>query len=254
MTVTTPGGTSPYQASPSGPYIHFAYTPVTPTVTSIGGTTSGAITGGTLIQVNGSGFYSAPNFAAQVIFCSASPCVTTGANPTGWLASDVNVTSPDQLTAISPPVSSTGITYPASFFIEVNTVGGPGGSSSNPNDIFTYSVQVPIIFSISPSGGPAGTALTINGYNFVSGSTVAWIAVSATDQNAAPSNNAATSLSTTTYVNGTQLVVTVPTLPNPVGNGGTTTYVPMVIDPGSNSSTYSQPYNEAADEFSYPHS
>ena len=257
VTVTTPGGTSPYQASPAGPYIHFAYTPVTPTVTSISGNTSGAITGGTLIQVNGSGFYSVPNFAAQVIFCSASPCVTTGSNPTGWLASDVKVTSQNQLTAISPAVSSTGITYPASFFIEVNTVGGAGGSSSNPNDIFTYSVQVPIIFSISPSGGPAGTALTINGYNFVSGSAVAWIAVSATDQNAAAVRQRG------------QLVVDNDLRQrHPARRDRADATQPGrkrrhddICPHGhrsrqqlNNSSTYSQPYNEAADEFSYPHS
>ena len=211
-----------------------------------------------MVTVNGpangsGGFYSVPNFAAQVIFCSATPCVTTGSNPTGWLASNVTINSSSQLTAISPAVSTTGISYPASFFVEVNTVGGTGGSSSNLSDIFTYSVQVPIIFSISPTSGPAGTTITLNGYNFVSGSTVAWIQVSATDQNAMPSNNAANSQSATTYVSGTQLTVNVPTLPNPNGNGnGTTTYVPMVIDPGGNSSIYSQPYNESNDEFSLP--
>jgi hypothetical protein len=256
VTVTTPGGTSPYE-TPGGSYIHFGYTAVTPVVSSISGTTSGAITGGTLITVNGpangtGGFYSAPNFAAQVIFCSATPCITTGANPTGWLGSDVTVTSSSQLTAISPPINATGITYPASFYVEVNTVGGTS-TNTGAAVTFTYSVQVPIIFSITPTSGPASTLLTISGYNFVSGSTVAWIQVSSTDQDSTPSNNAVNSQTVPSTITGTQITVTVPTLPNPNGNGnGTTTYVPMVIDPGGN--TYSQPYNEPADEFVYPHS
>jgi len=250
VTVTTPGGTSPYQPTPTSPFIHFGYTPFAPTVTSIGGTTSGAITGGSLITLTGTGFYSVPNFAAQVVFCSASPCVTTGSNPTGWLATDVTITSSTTLTAVSPAVSTTGITYPDAFFIQVNTV---GGSTSNTNVNFTYSVQVPIIFSISPTTGTTSTLVTINGYNFLSGSTVAWIQVSATDQNATPNDNAVSSQTSTNYVNNTQLTVTVPSnLPNPNGNGnGTTTYVPMVINPG-NTGIYSQPYNESADEFIFP--
>jgi len=250
VTVTTPGGTSPYQPTPTSPFIHFGYTAFAPTVTSIGGTTSGAITGGSLITLTGTGFYSVPNFAAQVVFCSASPCVTTGSNPTGWLATDVTITSSTTLTAVSPAVSTTGITYPDAFFIQVNTV---GGSTSNTNVNFTYSVQVPIIFSISPTTGTTSTLVTINGYNFLSGSTVAWIQVSATDQNATPNDNAVSSQTSTNYVNNTQLTVTVPSnLPNPNGNGnGTTTYVPMVINPG-NTGIYSQPYNESADEFIFP--
>ena len=249
VTVTTPGGTSPYAATGGG-YVHFSYNPIPPTVSVVGGTTSGAITGGTLISVTGTGFYSAPNFALQVVFCFDAACTTTGSSPTGWLASDVNVTSSTALTAVSPAVSATSITYPATFYIQVRTVGGNSGGSASNNAIdFTYSVQVPIIFSITPTSGAAGTLVTINGYNFLSGSKVGWVQVNTNDQNSAPSD--AVSQATATFVNSTQLSITVPTLPNPNGNGnGTTTYVPMVIDPGNN--TYSQPYNESNDEYIYP--
>ena len=79
VTVTTPGGTSAYQAPNSGPYNYVSYTPVTPIVTSISGATAGSIAGGTTVTINGptngsGGFYSAPNFQAQVKFCTAPSC------------------------------------------------------------------------------------------------------------------------------------------------------------------------------------
>jgi len=251
VTVTTPGGTSPYVFTGGG-YVHFSYSPIAPTVSAVTGSTptastTGAITGGTLINVAGTGFYSAPNFALQVVFCYDAACTTTGSSPTGWLASDVNVTSSTALTAVSPAISATSITYPATFYIQVRTVGGNSGAGAS--NTFTYSVQVPIIFSISPTTGAAGTLVTINGYNFLSGSKVGWVQVNANDQSSTTSD--AVSQATATFVNSTQLAITVPTLPNPNGNGnGTTTYVPMVIDPGG--TIYSQPYNESNDEYIYP--
>jgi len=56
VTVTTPGGTSPYNSSAV-----FTYSAVAPNVTSIstGGnsTPGGSITGGTAVQINGTGFF-----------------------------------------------------------------------------------------------------------------------------------------------------------------------------------------------------
>jgi hypothetical protein len=242
VTVTTPGGTSAYQTAPSGSYIQFSYTPLTPVVTSLSGTTAGAITGGTLVTINGpsngtGGFYNAANFAAQVVFCSPSapPCTTTGANPTGFLASDVQVVSSNQITALSPSVNVAG-----TYYIEVNTV---GGTSTNTTDSFTYSVQVPIIFSLSPTSGGSGTLLTISGYNFAPGSKVGW--VPASNPTANPSNT-----TTPSNVTQTQITLTVPTLTNTPGP--TTVYIPVVEDPAGYNSLTSQPYLESADEFTYP--
>ncbi len=246
VTVTTPGGTSAYQApapAPAGTYIHFSYSPVAPIVSSISGNTAGAITGGTLVTVNGpangsGGFYSVANFQIQVLFCTASPCTASGANPTGFLASDVTIQSSSQLTAITPSVNTTG-----SYFVQVNTVGGSSPDTPNSSFTFTYSVQVPIIFSLSPTSGPATTLLTINGYNFVQGSKVGWVPVSTNDQNTTPTN-----LTTPSTVTQSQITVTVPTLPN--SPGPSTQYIPVVIDP-SPYNVQSQPYNESADEFTY---
>jgi hypothetical protein len=241
VTVTTPGGTSAYQTAPTGgTYVSFSYTPVPPTVTNISGTTAGAITGGTLITVNGTGFYSVANFAAQVVFCdpSAPPCTITGANPTGFLASDVEVSSSNEITALSPSVNISGC-----YYVEVNTVGGSsGGSAGGPNctapDDFNYSVQVPIIFSLSPTSGPTGTQLTINGYNFVPGSQVGWVLASNSGANP-------TSLSTPSTITQTQIIVNVPTLTKAV-------YIPVIVDPSAGyGGLESQPYLEAPDEFTH---
>ena len=151
VTVTTPGGTSAYQAPNSGPYNYVAYTPVTPIVASISGATAGSITGGTTVTINGpangsGGFYSAPNFQAQVLFCTALPCITTGANPTAFLASHVQVISSSTMTALSPQVNAPS-SATLNYFVQVDTI---GGSSINTTDSFDYGLQVPIIFSLSP--------------------------------------------------------------------------------------------------------
>jgi hypothetical protein len=248
VTVATPGGTSAYQAPNSGPYNYVAYTPVIPIVASISGTTAGSITGGTTVTINGpangsGGFYSAPNFQAQVLFCTALPCITTGANPTAFLASHVQVQSSSTMTALSPQVnapSSGTLTY----FVQVDTI---GGSSINTSDTFVYGLQVPIIFSLSPVIGGSGTTLTINGFNFLSNSSVGWVPVSANDQNATPTNV----VSATTNTTGTQIKVTVPTLPTT-----NTTYIPVIMDPSPYlppTYPWSQPYNESADEFAFTH-
>ena len=246
VTVTTPAGTSAYQAPSSGPYVTFAYSAPQPVVSSISvatGTTGGSIAGGTTVTINGpangsGGFFSSPNFAAQVIFCSASPCSVKGG--TGFLATSVNILTSNTMTAVSPAVSTAG-----PYFVQVATI---GGTSTNTTDNFTYGVQVPIIFSLSPTTGGHGTTLTINGYNFLPNSTVGWVPVS--NLNATPTNTTtATLIQPQSAGQPYQLQVTVPTLPT-----NNVSYVPVITDPAPyNGGSYppSQPYNEPADEFAY---
>ncbi len=72
----------------------------------------------------------------------------------------------ESVSALSPPVSG-----PAAYYVvvEVNNV----KSATNSNVEFNYTVQVPIITSVSPTTpvAPGGT-LTINGYNFIPNMTV----------------------------------------------------------------------------------
>ena len=96
------------------------------------------------------------------------------------------------------------------------------GAASTPATTFDYGLQVPIIFSLSPIIGGSGTTLTINGFNFLSNSTVGWVPVSANDGTATPTNV----VSATTNTTGTQIKVTVPTLPT-----ANTTYIPVIMDP-----------------------
>jgi len=239
VTVTTPGGTSAYVPTPgSTAYNTFQHSAVTPVVTGITEgslTPGGTITGGTTITINGSGFFNVlPNvFSAQVWFCSATPCTGSA----GTVAGNVSVTSGGSITATSPPVSAAG-----NYYVQVRTI---GGTSTNTTDVFAYSVQVPIIISLSPSTGPAGTSVTITGANFLSGSTVSWYL----DSGGSPTGGATNSSAASTTVNsaGTQITTVVPTLPT-----NNSPYFPVITLPAPyNTDPASQPYNEAGDIFNY---
>ena len=72
MTVTTPGGTSQTAAGDSNSFVPtFTYAPMAPTVTGLVGTIAGSITGNTMVTIQGTGLWNAPNnpFPAQVFFC-----------------------------------------------------------------------------------------------------------------------------------------------------------------------------------------
>jgi hypothetical protein len=243
VTVTTPGGSSQAETmsgtypsgTPSGSYIVFSYGPPTPAVTSLSGTTSGAITGGANVTVNGSGFYSTPNFQLGVQFCLL-PGGTTCYSP----LSPPTVISPTQLNVVSPPVSSAG-----TYFIQVKTIGLTGGTQTTSDD-FTYSVQVPIIFGLNTTTGPSGTPVTISGYNLLANSTVVW----AQDVNGVASNTTTNSTSVTYNAgvggNPPSITAVVPVLPN-----NNQPYFPIITDPSPNQTLTSQPYNESSDIFNY---
>lgn len=111
--------------------------------------------------------------------------------------------------------------------------------STQTNVIFTYSVQAPLIISLSPSSGGTGTSLTITGANFLTGSTVGFCTVNG--NGCGSGQTAATVVSLTS----TQITVTVPGLAP--GN-----YYPIVTLPPAYSSTPpSQPYNQPADIFTH---
>ena len=91
MTVTTPGGTSQTApndyTSPPSFVPTFTYSPVAPTVTGLVGTTAGSITGNTLVTIQGTGFWNAPNnvFPAQVFFCPTGVTPVSNQECTGGL-------------------------------------------------------------------------------------------------------------------------------------------------------------------------
>jgi len=259
VTVTTPGGTSAYvQPVGSSNPDDLQLTTVTPVVTGVtgtlgGGVPGGSITGGTTITVSGSGFWSAGNFAAQVIFCAASPC--TGSNK--FQGTNVKVSSNGTVTATSPSVST-----PSTYYVQVSTLGGTSTNTSS-SVSFNYVVQVPIIISLSATNGtcPAangvcsvghGTQLTITGGNFLPLSTVAFYLDSGGNQTGGPISASSTVNNTGCGVTGgppcgVSMTVTIP-------SSGLTTnsqYFAVITLPSQYGSLTSQPYNEPADIIKY---
>ena len=264
VTVTTPGGTSQTAASDSNSFVPiFTYAPVAPTVSGLVGTVAGSITGNTTIVVQGTGFWNAPNnvFPAQVFLCptgGAAP-VSSAECPGGLSGSVVGFTPPaagstlSTMTALTPSVSSAGTYY---VQVEVYNVYSTQTNTTNPSNEFTYSVQAPLIVSITPLSGVSGTALTISGANFLTGSTVGFCAeTNGNPTNAnCPTNTSQQTLGTITATcwqsgggcTATQIVVSVPTL-------AAGTYFPIVTLPAPtyNSTPPSQPYNQPSDIFTY---
>src|SRR5439155_1405260 len=144
----------------------------------------------------------------------------TSFNVTGLLPAGLSVNTSTGLISGTP---TTAGTY--SVTISATNAGGTGSATLT----LTINNPVPTITSISPTSATAGGAqftLTVNGTNFVSGSTVNW--------NGSPL--------TTTYVNATQLTATVPaalianagtasiTVVNPAPGGGTSNSVTFSIN------------------------
>ena len=142
VTVKATGGTSAPNANDK-----FAYGPTVTGVSPAGGPQIGGAT----VTVTGTGF-------------TAGATVTFG----GLLGSSVNVVSATQLTVLPPGAP------PETIEVRVTTPANNLQSPLNPpNDQYTFG-SLPTVTAISPQTGPlaGGTAVTITGTNFTSGSTV----------------------------------------------------------------------------------
>ncbi|HWZ45216.1 MAG TPA: IPT/TIG domain-containing protein [Candidatus Saccharimonadales bacterium] len=151
-------------------------------------------------------------------FVSASSVQVNGGNRSTVFVSSTQLTA--TLTAADLAVAG-------SLPITVNTPSPGGGASSAAT--FTVSNPVPSLSSISPSGaiaGSAGFTLTVNGGNFIPGSTV----------QVQGSNR------TTTFVSGTQLTAAIPAsdiasvgsvsvaVVNPAPGGGTSAALALAVN------------------------
>ena len=184
VTVITLGGTSSNSSADN-----FTYNPV-PAVSGIS-PNAGPLTGNTSVTITGTGFVS----GATVRF---------GTVP----ATNINVVSETAITCTTPAGSNT---------VDV-TVTTPGGRSPiSAADKFTY-VRVPSVTRVSPNTGlPAGgTTVTITGIGFVSGATVRFGTVPATNINVV----SATAITCTTPAGSGTVDVTVTT---PGGTSPTST-------------------------------
>jgi len=241
VTVTTPGGTSQYNTTTDG---IFTYTVPAPTVTGISGPNEsgsvpeGSIAGGSTVTITGTNFFTTSNFATQVWFCtSSSNCVQ---------ASNVEVDSNSSLTASSPPVTAIG-----NWYVQVTTIGGTGADTQA---IFSYSVQVPLIISLSPSSGgpssnPAVSQITITGSNFLVGSTAVAFCLASSYPAGGGTCGTTVAAASPSVTGPTTLTVTIPT-----GTHGLTknaAYYPIITTTVSGTQYASQPYVETADTFTY---
>lgn len=164
LSVTAPPGTGTVDVTvigPGGPsqtssVDQFTYTGSSgPSVSSVS-PSSGPLAGGTPITITGSGFIGG---ALVQIGQGNGPGATASA------ASDVDVVSPEEITAVTGPA-----TNPGAWNVFVIT--SAGHSAANHDDLFTYGNR--LVSSVSPSSGPlaGNTAITITGSGFIAGSTV----------------------------------------------------------------------------------
>ena len=159
-----------------------SYTYTLPTVSSIA-PTSGPLDGGTTVTVTGTYFVA----GSSVTFNGNGAVVTSISNT--------------QFTVVTPPASAAGV--------GPMVITTPKGYASAVSNRFTY--VLPVVTSISPVQGSVdgGTAVTINGSNFVNGSMVSFGGVDASSVTFV----SATKLTAMTSASGAGLVNIVVTTP-----------------------------------------
>jgi hypothetical protein len=255
VTVTTPSGTSAYSAV-------FTFNPGKPIVAGLAGAVNGgSVTGGNTVTIEGTGFWAAGSSApALVYFCPTAGGGCTGSTSnTGSGVVVTNGTPYQTITALSPPVGPSGQgTY--QIQVEVNgqrsdltSVAATGSGLSAP--VFTYNVLVPIVTNVTPAPPatvPVGGAITINGYNFVTGVTVGFCPVTNTapyyNNNCVGSGQGGQNMTTNfNIVNTNQIIVNVPSSLTP----GTSYYPIVGVSPYTGAVQPGNPFNEPADEFIY---
>lgn len=246
VTVTSPGGTSAYAPAPgSTNYNDLQYTTFQPTVTGItgpnmtGGIPQGTITGGSSITITGTGFFQTSNFPLQVWFWQ------NGVKQPGQ---NVSINSGTNVTASSPPVTTTG-----NWYVQVQTA---GGSSTNSTDYFNYSAQVPLVISLSPTSGgpsskPAVSSITITGANFLTGTNATTVGFCLTSNWSAANSTCSTTIAAAnpTVTSSSALTVTIPTGSKGLAKGSA--YYPLVTTTVGGNSYTSQAYDLPADIFTY---
>ena len=169
--------------------------------------------GGTPVTITGTGF-------------EPTSTVTFG---NAGLATDVDVVSPTEITAVSPPDASISSNTPV--VVQVSNQFGPGSTTPTAGNTFTYEVA-PTIASVSgivPNQGPVagGTAVTITGTNFNPGDTTTAVTFT---------NPGGTSANATDVVVVNSTTITAVTPPSPIPSPGTGPTDVTVSDAGGTSS------------------
>ncbi len=169
-----------------------------PTLTSLNPNSAAAGGAAFTLTLNGSGFVN-----SSTVWWNGSQRTTTFVSAT-------------QLTAAIP---ASDIATAGTASVSVNNP-APGGGSSN-NLSFTINNPAPTLTNISPNSATTGGAafsLTVNGSNFINGSTVRW------------NGNART----TTFVSATQLTAAIPA--SDIASAGTASVTVVTPTPGGGTS------------------
>jgi len=165
-----------------------------------------------------------PNGTVGVAY-STTFTATGGTAPDTWSVSSGTLPGGLSLNSSTGTLSGTPtVSGSFSFGILVTDANGQTASRN-----FNFSIAVaasgnPTISSVSPTSGTAGTSVTVNGANFVSGAVVAFGGTNATS---------------TTFVNSTQLTASVPSIA--VG-----TYDVKVTNPDTSNATLPQGFSVTA--------
>jgi IPT/TIG domain len=172
VVVSGPNGTSA-----TGAASQYIYTPVAPTVSNVttaAGPATGSAAGGLTVTITGSGFLDSSNgdlTTVQFIDTQNANNVYTAPSSTVSLVTGTGITPGTQLTAATPAISSTDMTY---YVVVVTAPGGSSGTGSAP--VFTYQPLLPLVASAVTTSGAAtqggpGAQLTLTGVGFISGNT-----------------------------------------------------------------------------------
>jgi hypothetical protein len=129
-----------------------------------------------------------------------------------------------QLTATTPAISSTDLTY------NVVVVTSPGGTSlaGASGTTFAYQPLLPLVASVFATSGAGGASVTVTGVGFISGNT--------TVQLVSTGNSPTLTLTAVTLTGSTSLTATVPS-----GGKVNGTYDVVVTTPSGSSGTNSAP-------------
>ena len=192
----------------------FAYSPVVPAVTGLNNTT-GSTAGGTSLTITGTGFVTGS--IVQFVQESGGTVVVPNVIVN---ATSVTVSSPTEITVITPSVTSA-----TTYYVQVVTPSGP--SATSPGDVFTFSPLVPTVAIISPSSGPAagGTTIVITGTGFVTGASVHLVR----ESGGTPVFPGVTLTATSVVVVGASTITAVV----PAGTSGATYYVTVTTPTGT---------------------
>ena len=179
------------------------------------------------MTITGTGFYQSATQPITVSFIQESGG-TVPSNPLTYTVTSPNVVvnGGTSITVVSPPVAG-GSSCQTEFCYFVTVTTPAGTSATGAGDIFEYTEIPPLCASVSPVSGSAGTAVTISGAGFLTGSGTS--ADFVPEISGTPTGSGAGTPATITSITPDQITVTAPTAPS----GTSTSFVTVTTVNGT---------------------